>query len=219
MNKYLKESVLWAFIVLPYVYLATIWNKLPEQVPTNFNLEGVANDWSSRSTLIFIPGALGIGIYLLMLIIPVLDPKKKIQQMGEKYYTLRFMLTFFFSLIITYILYAINVGSINNPNMLFALFGVLFAMFGNYFQIIRPNYFIGIRTPWTLENEHVWKKTHHLGGRLWMAGGVLIAILAFVINNNQLFSTIFGVIIFLMVIVPVVFSYTEFQRKNSMLNK
>lgn len=219
MNKYLKESVLWAFIALPYVYLSTIWDKLPEQVPTNFNMEGVANDWSSRTTLIFIPGALGIGIYLLMLIIPVLDPKKKIQQMGEKYYTLRFMLTFFFSLLVTYLLYASNAGSIKNPNMLFALIGVLFAMFGNYFQTIRPNYFIGIRTPWTLENEHVWKKTHRLGGRLWMSAGVLIAILAFVINNTLLFSIIFGVIIFLMVMVPVVFSYMEFQKENSTLKK
>lgn len=219
MNKYLKESVLWVFIVIPYIYLATIWNKLPEEVPTNFGLDGVANGWSSRSTLIFIPGALGIGIYLLMLIIPVLDPKKKIQQMGEKYYSLRFMMTFFFSLIIINILYAINKGNINNPNMLFALFGVLFAMFGNYFQTIRPNYFIGIRTPWTLENEHVWKKTHHFGGRLWMAGGVLIAILAFLINNKQLFSTVFGVIIFLIVIVPVVFSYKEFQCENKRLNE
>lgn len=219
MNKHLKESILWAFIALPYVYLATIWIKLPEQVPTHFNIEGVANDWSSKTTLLFIPGALGIGIYFLMLVIPALDPKKKIQQMGDKYYTLRFMLTIFFSLLATYLLYVSNTGSLKNPNMLLALIGALFAMLGNYFQTVRPNYFIGIRTPWTLENEQVWKKTHHLGGRLWTVGGVLIAILAFFISNNHLFSIIFGVIIFIMVIVPVVFSYTEFQKEKNMLNK
>lgn len=219
MNKYLKESVLWAFIALPYVYLTTIWNKLPEQVPTHFNIEGVANDWSSKTTFLFIPGALGIGIYFLMLIIPILDPKKKIQQMGDKYYTLRFMLTIFFSLLATYLLYVSNTGSLKNPNMLFALIGSLFAMLGNYFQTVRPNYFIGIRTPWTLENEQVWKNTHRLGGRLWIVGGVLIAILAFFINNNHLFTIIFGVIIFLMVIVPVVFSYTEFKKEKNTLKQ
>jgi uncharacterized membrane protein len=218
MNKYLKESVLWAFVALPYVYLTTIWNKLPEQVPTHFNIEGIANDWSSKTTLLFIPAALGIGIYFLMLIIPVLDPKKKLQQMGDKYYTLRFMITIFFSLLATYLLYVSNTGSLKNPNMLFALIGALFAMLGNYFQTVRPNYFIGIRTPWTLENEQVWKNTHRLGGRLWIVGGVLIAILAFFINNNHLFSIIFGVIISLIVIVPVVFSYTEFKKVKNTLD-
>ncbi|OCB78448.1 SdpI family protein [Flavobacterium crassostreae] len=219
MNKYLKESILWAFVALPYVYLTTIWNKLPEQVPTHFNIEGIANDWSSKTTLLFIPGALGIGIYFLMLIIPILDPKKKIQQMGDKYYTLRFMLTIFFSLLATYLLYASDTGSLKNPNMLFALIGVLFAMLGNYFQTVRPNYFIGIRTPWTLENEQVWKSTHRLGGRIWIVGGVLIAILAFFINNNHLFAIIFGVIISLIIIVPVVFSYTEFKKEKNTLDQ
>lgn len=219
MNKYLKESVLWAFVALPYVYLTTIWNKLPIQVPTHFNIEGVADDWSSKTTLLFIPSALGIGIYFLMLIIPVLDPKKKIQQMGGKYYTLRFMLTIFFSLLATYLLCISNTGSLKNPSVLFALIGTLLAMLGNYFQTVRPNYFIGIRTPWTLENEQVWKNTHHLGGRLWIVGGFLIAILAFLINNNYLFFIIFGVIISLIVIVPVVFSYTEFKKEKNTINR
>ena len=218
MNKYLKESVLWAFIALPYIYISTIWSKLPEKIPTHFNLDGVANNWSSKTTFLFILGTLGIGIYLLMLIIPILDPKKKIQQMGNKYYTLRCMLTIFFSLLATYLSYISTAGSLKNPNILFALIGALFAMLGNYFQTIRPNYFIGIRTPWTLENEQVWKKTHRLGGRLWIVGGILITILAFFINDNHLYSIIFNAIIFVLVIVPIVFSYTEFKKEKNLLN-
>lgn len=219
MNKYLKELVLWTFIALPYVYLATIWNKLPEQVPTHFNIDGVADDWSGKTTLLFMPGALGIGIYFLMLIIPALDPKKKIHQMGNKYYNLRFILTIFFSLLATYLLYVSNTGSIKNPTILFALIGALFAILGNYFQTVRPNYFIGIRTPWTLENESVWKKTHYLGGRLWITGGILIALLSFFITDNRLYFILIGAIICVIVIVPIVFSYTEFQKEKSMLNK
>ncbi|MBK8522634.1 MAG: SdpI family protein [Chitinophagaceae bacterium] len=219
MNKYLKELILWAFIALPYVYLATIWNKLPEQVPTHFTIDGVANEWSSKTSLLFIPGALGIGIYFLMLLIPKIDPKKKIQQMGDKYYSLRFILTIFISLLATYLLYLSDTGSIKNPNMLLALIGMLFAILGNYFQTIRPNYFIGIRTPWTLKNEQVWKNTHRLGGWLWIMGGILIAILAFFISDNHIYSMVFGAIIFLLVIVPIVFSYTEFQKEKSILNK
>lgn len=101
MNKYLKESILLAFIALPYIYLATIWSQLPEQVPIHFNSEGIANDWSSKFSLLFIPGSLAMGISFLMLIIPILDPKKKIQQMGNKYHSLRFILTLFFSILAT----------------------------------------------------------------------------------------------------------------------
>lgn len=214
MNKYLKESILLAIIALPYVYLETIWNKLPEQVPIHFNIEGIANEWLNKTTLLFIPGAFGIGIYLLMLMIPFLDPKKKIHQMGDKYYMLRFMLTILFSLLVTYLLKISNTGSLKNINVLFALIGMTFAMFGNYFQTVRPNYFIGIRTPWTLENEQVWKKTHHLGGRLWMGGGIIIAALAYFINDNYTLYIILGTIIFIMVIIPIIFSYSEFKKKT-----
>jgi uncharacterized membrane protein len=220
MNKFLKELVLWALIVLPYVYLATIWNNLPDRIPIHFNIKGNPDIWSGKTTLLYLPGALGIGIYFLLLIIPALDPKRKIQQMGDKYYTFRFILTFFFSLLANYFLYLSNEGSLKNPNILIALIGALFAMLGNYFQTVRPNYFIGIRTPWTLENEQTWKKTHRLGGRLWMAGGVSIAILSFIIRNILALAITFGVLVFLMVIIPVVFSYIEFQKgKISQINK
>jgi len=162
--------------------------------------------------MLFIPGALGIGIYFLMLIIPVLDPKKKIQDMGNKYYTIRLMLTIFFSLLAIYLLYVIYTESLNT-NILFAIIGVLLATTGNYLQTVRPNYFIGIRTPWTLENEQVWRNTNRLGGQLWIVGGIIIAILAFFINNNHLFFIIISGIMFLMVIVPVIFSYTEFKKE------
>ena len=157
MNKYFKEPVLWALMVLPYVYLATIWSELPDRVPTHFTIDGTANDWSNKTTLLYIPGALCLGIYLLMLVVPILDPKRKIQQMGDKYYTLRFIITLFISLISTYIL-LLSKGDLNNPKILLGLLGALLAVSGSLFKTISPNYFLGIRTPWTLENEQVWKK-------------------------------------------------------------
>jgi len=219
MNKYLKESILWAFIVLPYVYLAAIWNQLPAQVPTHFDFAGNVDTWSGKNTLLFLPGALGIAIYLVLLLIPVFDPKRKIQQMGNKYYTFRFLLTFFFSIFAIYLLYVSKTGVMKSPAMLIALVGVLFAILGNYFQTVRPNYFIGIRTPWTLESEEVWRKTHHLSGRLWMAGGILMAVLAFIICNNLILAIMLGVLFTILVIVPVVFSYTEFKKETESGNR
>ena len=212
MNKYFKESVLWALIALPYVYLATTWNKMPDVVPIHFDMEGNANGWANKTTFLFIPGALGIGIYVLMILLPFLDPKKKIEQMGEKYFSVRFMLTLFISTLSIYTIYAGNTGTLKGTNLLFALIGILFAFMGNYFQAIRPNYFIGIRTPWTLENEEVWKKTHRLGGRLWMAGGILIVILSFIIKSRP---DILAFLFLPMGIVPIVFSYIEFRKEKT----
>lgn len=214
MNKYLKESFLWAFILLPYVYLCFIWNKLPERVPTHFDIEGNANDWSGKPMLFFLPTGLGLIIYLLMYVLPFIDPKKKILQMGDKYTSFRFLLTFFFSILSIYLLYISKEGGMKNPNLLIALIGIMLALFGNYFQTVRPNYFIGIRTPWTLENENVWKKTHRYGGRLWMIAGVLMAALSFIIPNNHVLGIMFGVLLVIIIIVPVVFSYIEYRKEK-----
>lgn len=219
MNKYLKETILWVIMLLPFVYLANVWNILPEQVPTHFNMDGNADDWSSKTALIYIIGGLVFGNYILMLVVPIIDPKKKIQQMGEKYFTFRLMLAVFMSLLAIFIVYSGNDGSIKHPNFLFALIGVLFTMLGNYFQTVRPNYFIGIRTPWTLESENVWKSTHRLGGKLWMVGGIMIAVLAFIISNNHIYSMVFGVIIFVMAAVPLVHSYLAYKKEKSSLKK
>jgi uncharacterized membrane protein len=217
MKKYLKEVLLLVFAAIPYVYLYSIWNSLPAKVPTHFNLEGVADDWSGKNLLLFLPCGMGIGIYLLMLIFPLIDPKKKIQQMGDKYYSLRLLLTFFLSAVGMYILYASKEGELKNPKLLMALIAALVAALGNYFQTLRPNYFIGIRTPWTLGNEEVWKKTHRLGGRLWMAGGILIIIFSFIISSKFVFAITFITLILIMVIIPVVFSYLEFKKEKNLL--
>lgn len=215
MNKYVREFLLWILISLPYVYLAMVWNELPDVVPTHFNLEGQADAWSDKSTLLWLPGVMGLGIYVLMLIVPYLDPKGRIQQMGNKYHSLRIILSLFFSAISCYILYVSSRGNMESPQMIIALMGLLFAVLGNYFQTMRPNYFIGIRTPWTLENEEVWKKTHRLAGKLWLGGGLIIAVLAFFLKTNSTLAIIFGSLLVIMVLVPVVYSWLEFRTQKN----
>jgi len=211
MNKFFKELILWILIVIPYVYLATIWKNLPAQVPTHFDLAGNPNDWSDKTSLPAMIGAMGIGSYLLMLFIPYFDPKKKIEQMGEKYYSLRLLMTLFMSALSFYLLYVSNKGEIN-PNLLIALIGAFYVVLGNYMQSLKPNYFIGIRTPWTLENEETWRKTHRLGGKLWLVGGLITILIAFVAKNNTLLAITFGTVTAVLSIVPIIYSYIEFRK-------
>jgi uncharacterized membrane protein len=211
MNKYFKESILWILILLPFVYLSTIWTELPARIPTHFDLGGNPNGWSDKNSLIYLLASLGIGTYLLMLFIPWFDPKKKIQQMGEKYYSLRVLMTVFMTLISVYILYSGN-GNKINPNLLMGLIGAFYAVFGNYLQTVKPNYFIGFRTPWTLENEQTWKRTHRLAGRMWMLGGLFIVITSFALNSNVTLGILFATITMIIVIVPIIYSYIEFKK-------
>ena len=211
MNKFFKELILWILIVIPFIYLAMVWNNLPDQVPTHFDLAGNPNNWSEKTSLPYIIGAMGIGSYLLMLFIPYFDPKKKIAQMGEKYYSLRLLITIFMSVISFYLLYVSNKGEIN-PNLLIALIGTFYVVLGNYLQTVKPNYFIGIRTPWTLENEETWRKTHRLGGKLWLVGGLITIFIAFVTKNNTLLAITFGTVTAIISLVPIIYSYLEFRK-------
>ena len=211
MNKFFKELILWIMILIPMAYLVFIWDKLPIRVPTHFDFGGNPNGWTDKEGFPFLIGILGVGTYFLMLLIPIFDPKKKIEQMGDKYYSLRLLMTVFMSVLSFYLLYVGEKGNVNT-NLLIALIGAFYVVIGNYLQAVKPNYFIGIRTPWTLENEETWRKTHRLGGKVWLSGGLLTMIVAFSVKNNSLLAVSFGVITAIEVLIPVIFSYTEYKK-------
>ncbi len=217
MNKYWKELWMIALLIIPYIYLAMIWDQLPEKVPTHFDVHGQADDWSSRTFLVFLPAGIGLIMYIVMWVIPALDPKKKIHLMGGKYYQFRFILTLFFSLFSCYMLYVSKEGSMKNPQYMIGLIGVMIILMGNYFQGLRPNYFIGIRTPWTLENENVWKNTHRLAGRLWVGGGLLLLLIAIFLKNETPMITGSIVVFVLMVLIPVGYSYLDYKKQSRKL--
>ena len=206
-----KELPLIAIVLLPFIYLAYLWNDLPEKVPLHWNIKGEVNRYGDKIELIFIPILLPLLIYIIFLVVPKIDPKNKLQKMGNKLQTLKFLLTTFMSILALFIIYTAKNESLTNPNYIILLIGLLFLILGNYFKTLKANYFIGIRTPWTLENETVWKETHKLGGKMWFIGGLLIVLSSLVLEKQTNF-TIFIIITAGITIVPVVFSYLKFQN-------
>jgi uncharacterized membrane protein len=209
MEKFKKEIPFIAVALLPFVYLAYIWNELPKEVPMHWNASGEIDRWGDKSKLFMMLFMLTGITYFVFLIIPYIDPKQKLQNMGNKLNNLRLILALFMSALAIYILYSVQQKT-SNPVLIFPLVGLLFAFLGNYFKTIKPNYFIGIRTPWTLENEEVWKKTHVLGGKLWFVGGLLMA-LTFLLPNEMQLYTFLGITA-VITIVPIVYSYLEFKK-------
>ena len=102
--------------------------------------------------------------------------------------------------------YKLDVGMIVQLSVL-----GLFLLMGNQMGRIRPNYFVGIRTAWTLDNEEVWTKTHRLGGRIWVGTSLALIICVFIIPM-KIFAILFFVAILLMAIIPIVYSYVIHKK-------
>ena len=216
MNETLKKELpIIGIVLLPFIYLAYIWNNLPEQVPMHWNLKGEIDDWGSKYSLIGMTFLLPVLTYVLLMVVPKIDPKKRIEAMGGKYYQFKFILVTFMSALALVIMYISNNQKLSNPSMIVILLGILFVFLGNYFKVIKQNYFIGIKTPWTLESEEVWKLTHLLAGKMWVVGGIVIVICSLVVPENLNFYFFIGITLVIS-IVPTVYSYLIFKKlKNN----
>lgn len=205
-----KELPIIGIVLTPFVYLAIIWDSLPQRVPIHWNYKGEIDNWGDKFSLILMLFLLPVLMYVLMTFIPKIDPKNRISLMGGKFYQLKFFLVLFMSVVALLIVYTTKERSVNNPNLVFALLGVLLIIFGNYFKVIQPNYFIGIRTPWTLENNEVWKATHVFAGKIWVIGGFVLVLGGLVLNN--VFGKAFVFIIVVLALIPVAYSFIKFKQ-------
>ena len=206
----------WPYIImvaLPFLYLAYIWPSLPETVPMHWNLRGEIDRWGNKMELLLLPFLLPFLSYLIMLGVPYVDPKQQLSKMGRKYNQIKFWMIFIMSVLAIYLIFAVQHENLINANLVFILTGTLIAILGNYFQTIKPNYFIGLKTPWTLENEEVWRKTHQLSGIIWMIGGVLIAVASFFWSEDKAyFLPFFLTVIGVLTLVPFIYSYLLFKQ-------
>ena len=206
-----KEIPLIIIVSLPFMYLAYIWKELPEKVPMHWNINGEIDRFGDKLELILIPILLPLLIYMVFLIVPKIDPKNKIKKMGNKYQHIKILLTTFMSILALFIIYSAKNQSFTNPNYIALLIGILYIILGNYFKTIKANYFIGIRTPWTLENETVWKETHKLGGKMWFVGGIIVVISSLTLEK-QLNFVLFMIITGIIAITPIAYSYFKFKE-------
>ena len=211
-TKIFKELLIGSIAIAPLLYYFYIWNSLPEVIPVHFDAQGNPNNYGSRSYIALTIFFLSVGTYLFLMYIPKIDPKKNFSIFSDTYVKLRFILTLFFSAVCFNIIFSVK-GKGLNPSFFYLAFAIVIALIGNYMSNIRPNYFLGIRTPWALENESNWKKTHFVTGRLWFFSGILIAVLIFVLPVNYFIYVYIGFII-LLALFPVLYSYIIYSKSD-----
>ena len=208
-----KELPIIAIVLLPFIYLAYIWNTLPQEIPIHWNIAGEIDGYGSKGMLILIPILLPLLLYIIFIIMPKIDPKKRLNQMGNKLQNMKVIVTIFMSVLALFIIYSVKNQSLTNPNYIILGIGVLFLIFGNYSKTIKPNYFLGIRTPWTLESETVWKKTHSMAGKMWFIGGIVIVFTSLILDQKPNFI-VFLIITGVITIVPLLYSYLQFRKER-----
>jgi uncharacterized membrane protein len=190
----MKNKLNWvegALVVAPVVALLTLWKDLPDRVPIHWNLRGQIDGWSTKPSLFAMP-VVTVVILALLHVLPRLDPKLRLNDGGQgrmqnALAILRLALAGFFAAILfmqvaTALGHAVPATRIVPASVL-----LLLAIIGNYLANLRPNYFAGIRTPWTLESPATWRATHRLGGRLLFFGSVTLLVLEFFIAENVFF--------------------------------
>jgi uncharacterized membrane protein len=208
MKKFIQESAILGLIGIPFFYLIYQWEKLPLELPIHFDLKGSPNNWIDKQGFAIFLALLSVGLYILMLAIPKIDPKKSLYLMGAKYDSIRLIIQLFIAVFGCFLIYASTDEKDHYSTIYFILLGIFYLVLGNYFQTLKPNYFIGIRTPWTIANDEVWKKTHFVSGRIWVIGGLILVFSSFVLKTELLASVFLGVTIFL-ALVPIVYSYVK----------
>ncbi len=215
MNRYFK-FLIWPVALVPIAYLAVIWPSLPEKMAMHFDLKGTADRYGSKTELLVMVAvfsAMCIAIYFVLSNIYKIDPKKYAADNKDRLHRMGFAIAVFMAALSCFIIYSTSRGSMEmGMRYVFAGVGLLLCLIGNYMHTIKPNYFAGIRLPWTLNNEDNWRKTHLLAGKLWFVGGLVIAILCFLVPD-AVAMILFFLLTVVLILVPVIYSY-RLYRKN-----
>lgn len=206
------NGVVLAALGLMIVASAVLYPRLPDPMPIHWNAAGVPDDFASRPLAAFLLPAVAVATYLLFLALPRIDPRgANYRRFAEAYGFLRAALTLFFVLLQGLILHAVIWGDGRlSTNLVLIGVAVLFIVIGYYMPRFRSNWFVGIRTPWTLSDERVWQRTHWLGGRVFMLMGAIMLIGLLLPAGWFVYLVMVTAIVG--GLVPVVYSYLLFRQ-------
>lgn len=194
-------------------FAAVLYPRLPARIPTHWDLHGSPNGWGGPASAFLFP-AVATGLAALFAVLPRIDPRRAHwRAFSEEVGVIANVLVLFIGWIEVAALGASIGWHIDFRRSMLAGVGVLLAVIGNYLPRIRSNWWIGIRTPWTLESERVWRDTHRVAGRTFVAGGVVAA--AGALLPELLGTAVMVVALLVTSIVPVVYSYLAWRRETA----
>lgn len=211
-----KGSILamWLLALLPLVLVAVFYSRLPDQVPMHWGFDGEINRYGSKNEL-WLMGALGPLFALLFQFLPRLDPKRRNYEKFQTYYeAFSLVLVAFTSVMMgVALLESFRPGTLSMGRVVSALVGLLFLFVGNLMGKVKPNFFMGIRNPWTLSDPDVWNRAHRLGGGLFFLTGLATVVSAILLPEPVTFAVLMAGTL-LTALIPTVMSYLWYRRRT-----
>lgn len=216
MRDFLKKNK-WTLVVtsliilLPVAVGLLLWDKLPEQVPFHWGINGEVDGWATKTQAVFLLPLFMLAMQWFCVLMTGLDPKAK-NATESKLMGLVLWIIPVLNLFLHVMVWLQALGREVNMAVVMPLFmGALFVIIGNYLPKCRQSYTVGIKLPWTLDDEENWNKTHRLAGKLWVAGGLLCMPCA-LLSGVWAFIVMMSVLV-VMCAVPTVYSY-QLYKKN-----
>jgi len=212
MSNKTATAVSFVLIVIALVVGLTLYARLPDPMPSHWNAAGQIDGYMSKFWGIFLVPIITVVLLPIFLVIPYIDPLK------ANIAKFRGIYNWFIVVFVAYMLYvyvltllaALNV-QFNMTVMLMPVVGLLFVGIGYMMGQAKRNFFIGIRTPWTLSSETVWDETHKLGSKLFMIAGAVTVITGFV---GEIGIWLMIAALLIAAFVPMVYSYILWRREN-----
>jgi len=204
------KVIILGIILLSFAIGAYFYPQMPERMASHWSAQGQVDGYMPKPWALFLMPVISVGLTILFILIPKIDPLKQNIEKFRKYFDWFIVLIVFFLFYIYLLTIFWNLGfKFDFIQLLSPAFALPFYSIGVLMEKSRRNWFIGIRTPWTLNNEKIWNKTHKIGGKLFkITGG--IALLGFLFPVY----TIFLIVVLSILISFYLFAYSYFQYQK-----
>ena len=199
----------WLVILITWLLVAWYYTRLPESVPVHWNYQGVADRYMDKPWGALLLPIITTGLVALLMVLPTISPKGFRLEAARRSYGVIIFVMALFMLAIQIVTFEVALGrGWDISKLVPAGVGLLLAVIGNYLSKFPKNFFVGIRTPWTLASDEVWFKTHRLAGWLFSIAGVVM-----------FFGALIGlpmapliVVVLAAALIPVVFSLFYYRK-------
>lgn len=182
---------------------------LPDPVPTHWNANSQVDGWTPKPWGVWLMPVINLGVFLLLFILPAISPRGfRLEQSRRAFDIVIFVMICFLALVQMFSFRSAMSQGTELARFVPVGVGMLFLILGNYLGKFQKNFFIGIRTPWTLASDEVWNRTHRLGGYVFMVGGLLIIVIGLAGLPVQWFVAT----AVLVALIPTLYSFIAYRR-------
>jgi len=206
-----SEMTILGIILFSFIIGISFYPQMPDKMALHWNAQGREDGYMSKFWGLFLIPFILAGLALLFVAIPRIDPLRANIEKFRKYYDGFVILFFIFMLSIYFQVILWNLGIKTSPGVIVPIaVGILLFYIGILCENAKRNWFIGIRTPWTLSSERVWERTHRIGGKLFKIAGA-IAFVGIIFQSYALFFILIPIIS--VAVYTTIYSYFEYQKE------